>query len=447
MSYTTSRMLGVLLVVGLLTVVGSSATALEISPVAAQPQPASPDQNPNPIACNPVLSRVIEPLIVEEGSELSVHVEYNFKCTGEDRKVNFFLVVEGTGALRPGGKLAMLNNVKKALQNFVNQVNYRNGSQGGLTLYADDYSNRVTLRGGEDGREALLGAIGRISPKPVGNAAGAASAVRDTTQRLPTSVEDPDATNVLLIVDAGATLLTAGQKASDLSDACKSAHQKHVTMILVGLPAADGRMGQYGCVSSGWYRGAGASDGSDLPQIFNDIAERLLKGKQANAAEYYDHMNTAFDYVPGSANPMEPDNFIGTEYSWTFPPPGPGGQLIEYRVVAKEDQPEQMTRLSIASRLVLYYLGGGDDWVDADNPQICIHRVGNPSFCDPYKVTLTPPAPTNTPAPDTPTPTESPPTQTPTVVSETPTLTPTPHTGAWAGHLLASGAQGRGTRR
>jgi len=178
---------------------GSAATGSAPRQATATPIPEGP------IPCNPEASRVIEPRVVEVGGEVEVTINYDFTCTGEDRVVNFFLVVENTGLLG-GPRRAALANVKEGLLRFVNAVNYLNGSKGGLTLYAEDYSNRVVLRGGNDGKEALLGAIGRISVEPIGNSAGAGPAIRDATERLPTGAEESEITNVLFVVDAGAAV-------------------------------------------------------------------------------------------------------------------------------------------------------------------------------------------------------------------------------------------------
>jgi hypothetical protein len=430
MSHVKMRLLVILLLLAAFATVelGSSA--------ASEPQ----DVRVNvPIPCDPVITRTITPLIVEQGGEVVVQVQYNFKCTGQNRKINYFFVVEGTGALRPGGKLDLLQNLKKGLTNFVNNVDYSNGSMGGLTVYADDYNNRVTLLGGEQGRQSLLNAIGLISAKPVGAVAGVAGAVRDATQRLPTGVNDPDVTNVLIIVDAGAQIPSSGPTMSNLNDSCDAARKAGVLMILVGLRPAGNRLGSVGCVTSGWFRYSPTEDGSDLPGLFSGLAERLVKGKKADKSEYYDDLQGAdFSYVVGSGAPFDGNNTFGNEWSWEFPPPGPAGQTIQYRAkVVTESVPVggKMTTESYETKLCLTYKDGTNECTEAPNPDICIYRKGVPSDCDKFRVTLTPPAtpsPTGVTTPETPTPTEAPsdtpvvPTDTPTNPAVPPTDTPTP---------------------
>ncbi len=426
-------------------------TVLVIAGLAATDNSTKAEEVTLPISCDPVLDRTIDPLIVDQGGEVDVSIRYNYRCTGQNRRVNFFLLVENTPALRPGGKLTLLNNLKKGLTNFVNSVDYGNGSMGGMTLYAASYQNRVTLQGGQTGRQNLLDAIGLISTEPAGGLAGVPGAVRDAHERLPDNA-GPDTTNVLLIVDAGAQIDPNGPTLSDLGTSCKVANA-NTLMVLVGLRPAQNRLAGFNCVDSGWFFYSPTEDGSDLPALFNNIAEKLIKGKLASSNEYYEALNSAdFQYVVGSGVPQEPYNPWGSEYSWSFPNPGPAGQVIRFRAkVVTENVPVGGLMSVVADRaeLCLLYKDGTQQCGPAPNPGVCIRRRGVTSDCAGYRATLTPgmppttaptgpPTATETARPTEPLETETP-TEQPTVEPSTPTPTEAVGYRLYVPALLANG--------
>jgi hypothetical protein len=301
MSEFSRRLAVMVAAMTLLAVFGLVGSASSPAPVSAQSATATPIPE-GPIPCDPSANRTIDPRVVEQGGEMEVSIRYTFNCTGEDRRINVFLVIENTSYLR-GPRNQALTNVKEGLLRFVNQVNYLIGSRGGLTLYAENYTNRVTLVGGNEGKQSLLEAIGRISVEPVGNSAGAGAAIRDATGRLPTQAEDPGATNVLFIVDAGAPVTT--QPGITLATACHAAEEAGVHVIVVGLEMAGYRLG--GCATSGWARYDPSPDARGFPDIADELAEALVKGQKADTSEILEALSSAVEMLPG-AQPFEPDN-------------------------------------------------------------------------------------------------------------------------------------------
>ncbi len=419
MSPTSKRLLLVLTIAVLVT-----GGAIAGSTVLARESNASIQQIP----CDPKATRTISPLIVEEGGELTVHVEYTTECTGESPVINFFLLVENTSALR-GPRNQVLNNAKRALQNFVNQVDYSNGSMGGLTLYASTYTNRVTLRGGDDGRDALLQAINLISVQPIGEVAGTTGAIRDCSERLPTGEEGTN--NALFILDSGAQLDPNGPTLSDIQSACKAAGTSGIKTYVVGRPTSGNRLCGVDCCTGG-FKFSGTEDGSDLPDVFDEFAREIFQGKMAINTEYYDSINSMlFEYVKGSAAPVEPDNLYGSEYSWQFPPPGLTPRVIEYKVKVVEGVFNQIAPMSYRSELVLTYQDQTTMSMPLENPEICVYKKGDPSFCSGAAKTQTAQVPTPTSGAETATPvtptvtSTEPPTNTPATQEPTATLTPT----------------------
>jgi hypothetical protein len=188
--------------------------------------------------------------------------------------------------------------------------------------------------------------------------------------------------------------------------------------------------------------------------IFDQIAERLIRGARAEGAEYSDRLNGfAFDYVPGSGKVdgrvVDPAIISGNELSWelmTDPPPG--GRLIEYKVKAYDDSVEIKQNLSMVAQLTMLFPGGYTPSLAVPNFEMCVYTTARPNFCDPHSQMLTatalaptagtPPTVTVTAPPsetpqvtDTPTPVDTPmPSDTPTpedtpVPSDTPAPTAT----------------------
>jgi hypothetical protein len=434
MSFATRRLCLLVAAAGLFAFAGSLSPGAEGGAVLAQPEETPIPEGPVP--CDPNGTRTISPQKVEEGGEVEVRVEFNFTCTGEDRKVNFFFVVENTSALR-GTANRLLNNVKDGLQRFTNQVNYVGGSRGGLVVFADEDSFRVTLSGGNDGKQRLLNAISALSVEPSGNSAGAPAAVREATGSLPTgSEQEPNTTNVIVFVDAGAPVLSP--PLLNMGTACGAAREAGVHVIVIGLSAAGNRNG--GCATPGWVRTSGFEDGRDFPEIMDSIANDLLKGLIAREYEFADEKRHDFAYIAGSGQPEEPDinPFGDLTWRWNGVAP-PGGHVLTYRIQIPEGAAAQpylnsVQFISIRAALWLSFGTGIPTRAYAlPNPQVCIYARGNPGFCDDKLITPTvsPPPPTETETPDvTPTATSTSeivtPTEQPSDTDEPPTATATP---------------------
>lgn len=438
------RLPAVLLVAGTLAVVGIAAASPGPAPSFAQ-QPTPDDAL---VPCNPKVDRTVDKQILKEGEEVSVRAEYNFKCSREKRRVNFIFLVENSQFLRGGEPTPkpapdgtspqvgeQLNSVRNALKQFANEVDYGNGSCGGLTLYTDNYQPLARFpQCGENGRDFLLRQMGIITTKPTGNVSGLVSAIRDQTQVLPERTAD--ATNVLIIVDAGAPILAEGLRLSDIETSCKVAADAGVVRIILSLYGTGGRLaGIRNCVSPGGLYLSQDQNGKDLlgpGGIMDQIAQTLIRGNQARSTEFSDRMNGfLFEYVPGTGRvdgrPSEPAMIAGSELVWTFNSEPPEvSRIIEYKVKSGDDWGEGKGNLSYSSELILDF-GAGIPLgrVPVPNPAMCIYTTQKPDFCDQFALTLTPPTtPTDTPvAPDTPTP--APATDTP-EATDTPQATDTP---------------------
>ena len=440
---------GLLVVTGLALVPGSSLAT----------DGPGPAQDQEFLWCDPSWSREVDPRIIKEGDQVGVKVNYKFYCTAEVKKVNYMMVIENSGALRQGlGGREALENVQKGSQRFVNQVAYSNGSQAGLVLYATSRTIRVPLMGGEAARKEMLDAIGNISIEPIGNGVNLGAAIRDATQQLPTGVTT-EFTNIMIIVDAGA--MEVPDPLVDRLTACNAARQGGVTVAVLSFPNAQRRLSA--CANRGWFFQVRNDEGTDVPAIFDQIAEGLLRDKQMDKVIYTDEVRDGFKYVKNSGYPREPD-FGGLEIGWEFigKTAPPTGQRIEYNVVTEKGELPygQGVEVSQAAHLVFSYIDQTDVTVNMPNPQVCVYRT-DPRECDRFALTLTPPAPTETPIiGDTPTPTPTatdvPPsptfelvTPTPTTVSpsETPATVETPTTQPPPGfHIFLPGAYRRYAR-
>lgn len=424
------------------------------SPVAAA-QVTPEDDGPFP--CNPVTKRSVSKNIVQEGESFDVRVEYDYKCSTTKRKINFIFLVENSQYLRggeptpkPGPQPAgaspqvgeLLNSVRSALKQFINEVDFDNGSMGGLTLYTSDYQPLARFpQRGDNGRDFLLRQVSIITTKPTGNVSGLVSAIRDQTQVMPEREEG--VTNALIIFDAGAPLLGEGARLSDIETSCKVAKDAGILRVIVSLYGTGGRLaGIKNCASGGWVFNSSDENGKDLlgpGNIMDQIAGALVRGARANASEYADRVNSfLFEYVPGSGRvdgrPMEPAVTFGSELTWTFTgDPPAGGRVIEYKLKPYDDAGEGKAKVSSLSQLTLIFPGGiPPRSMNLENPDMCVYSVRQPNYCANF-LTATPtpevgdtatPEPT-TPVAETPTPTATESATAPPATTEPPTQVPT----------------------
>lgn len=391
---------------------------------AAPLAPAGPQQSLVP--CDPVGTREVSPRVVEEGAKVHVKVHYDFNCVSKTRRINFILIVETT--VRSSGvvRADLLRNLKEGLKSFVNVVDFENGSTGSLVLVGDQYTIRMPLRGGREGKTELLRQIEQISLEPIGGSAGFGQAINDAVGRLPTNVADEDY-NVIIIFDRGAPETTGSNPEPPVTrdEGCQRARRAKVPVVVVGHEDSQGRM--VTCASAGYYASSG-DKAPDLPQIFRDVADAVLRGKQAKNSEYSDYLQSSyFEYVTRSGQPREPTSILGSEITWnsaTSSKP-PGGFTIEYDVVTMPGFAPEIQPLSIDARLSMLYSDNSLSEIYLDNPEVCIYRKGREQQdCGAFIRALTPtaPPPLETPTPTAPTaPPTDPPTPTP-----TPTDTPVP---------------------
>jgi hypothetical protein len=417
MTHGVIRLLAVTFLVAFAVAVGAAGSS---APAAAAPNvPMQPTAEPveGPIPCDPVLSRTIEPNIFKVGEETTVRSEFRYNCTGKTRKINYMIVLENSTALRAGaGDREALDNVTKGAARFVNQVDYNNDSKGGLILYASSLTVRLPLQGGDSGQEGMIRALGNISFESLGGGAVIGEAIRTGTELLPTNTET-DATNIMIIIDAGGMelpnpLVTSGT-------ACNAARQSGVTVAVISFPNAQRRLA--GCSTRGWYKQVTSDEGRNVPAIFDQLAEGMLRGKQMQDTSYSDLLEDGFDLVSGSAYPRPPDTSWQSEYTWNFAK-SVTTQRIEYKVKADPDlYLTGVTRkLSVNAGMQFTYVDSSSLSVAMPNPDICVYRA-DPSECANKIPTPTSSVPPPTVVPTTAVPTTAVPTDTP----ETPTPVPT----------------------
>jgi hypothetical protein len=392
----------------------------------AQQAPQPTEAPGERIPCNPTYDRTIEPRIVKEGDNLTVRSTYNYECGGGTRKINYFLVIENSQSMRQGaGGREALQNITRGARNFVNQVDYASGSQGGLVLFADVPTFRVPLIGGEEGRKALIEGLEGISIKPIAEASGLGAAIRDATGSLPTGVET-DAHNVLIVVDAGAEEVP-GSTIVNRPTACNAARQAGVTVVAISFPQAQRRL--QSCASSGWFFELNSNLATNAPDIFRNITEGILRGLQMEKVIYSDFLEDGFDYVVRSGYPRDPDYTVLSEIFWQFGKTvPPTGQLIEYQLAVEEEvfTAGEPRSVSLWSNLEFGFQQGSSVPVRMPNPLVCVYK-NDPAECHQFSLTLTPSAPvTPSATPSAQTPTDVPTataTRTTTATQVTPTST------------------------
>jgi len=428
-------------ILALLGVAGLHRAAADGPPSPLQGGEEPPEERP----CGITFDRTLEPRVVKQGDQITVRVNYDYKCAQRSRKVNIILAVADTlgSDVNPRDGVSILNNLKRGLKDFANRVNYSNGSCIGLVVFAATAMPLMPLQCGAAARDEILKRIdNNLRLKPSGAVNGLGEAIRDATQQLP--VDDKTQDNLIVVFDSGAPETGSSEERIPVptDQACEVAKRGGVEIAAVQMAWAQGRLIAYKCITQGMWT-ARQSDGKDLQEVWNAAAEALLYGDKMNEATYCDYFNRQlFEFIPGSASPRDPDDddpFSGVCWTFKAATHRPGGQSIEYSMRVKDDDPGlagQKIELGDEARLYFNFVSGANLEYFLPNPLICIYEKGKPEFCNNFPP-ATPSATPDMPPTVAPTvaPTQAPPTETATGPGPTdtpggpaPTDTPEPPT-------------------
>jgi hypothetical protein len=239
----------------------------------AAPASAAPRQA---LRCNPQARRVIEPLVLEEGFSFEVKVHYDYSCPEGTQPVVFVLAVEGSDMLRPMGFMGreVLGNVQDGLKAFVEEIDFANGSLGGMIIYTANASVRVPMGGGETTKDALIAASDALSPGGA-SARGAAEAVT-TSKEMLTSADAPDgAFKVIVLVDVGASV---GDE-EEVIGTCEAARADGIHVSVMALRNAETRL--MPCSEEALYRQSAREGAQDVPEKLREMGSSPMRLKQA----------------------------------------------------------------------------------------------------------------------------------------------------------------------
>jgi hypothetical protein len=378
-----------------------------------------------PPPCQATAGRVVDRLVLPAGAALTVRAKYDYQCTNTTRRLDFVLIVPGSPHQ---SEPALVARLKSGLEEFVNAVDFTNGSRGRWVFYADG---------------PVLLPPGPMSAVTVGTLAAALAEAARWLAESPTGADRVVVTVDTL--DAGAPLYPP--LLSALSDACAAVAATGAVRAVVGLPGAGDRLrGIRSCASRIWV--AQSADGKDLvgpDGIFDQLVQVLVRSPRPQSTEYADRPSSLlFAYVPGSGRvdgqPVEPMLVGWTELTWSFSDPPPaGGRVVEYQLQVAGDASPARLPLSSAAEVTFVLSNGDATTLPVDNPEVCVYTAAQPDFCAGVdRPTPTPAGPTITP---------------PAPATSTPAVKPTPAPElvwlplAWAsggvGRRVASGAEGR----
>ncbi len=387
--------------------------------VAAAAVAARPQQLVYP--CNPRFNRTAGPRIVSvDSGVVDVRVDVNYQCATGKRRADFFLLVENTVNTQPEGRRGrqLVANIREGLTAFVQNMDYSNGTRGGMILYNSNVLVNSELQGGEGGKRALIAAIGRFGTTPNPSARALGGAIDKATELLSAAEAPTDTMKLILILDTGAPFTGAER---DVNAACRDARSAGVTIAVFALEDPAGRLSSCADVE----RSSQRDNGEDIPDRLGAMADSLVGGEQLEKLRLTDGLHERFEYVVGSASPKAPERFLN-EIAWDILPPAPPeGHVFTYKVRVKRGAEPGIVPLAREFSLGLYYKSGDFFELRQPSPLICIHPPNDPAFCDEFAGTLTPPAPTATVT------ATAPPTGSPAPTDE-PSVTPSPEPGATA---------------
>ena len=221
--------------------------------------------------------RPVSPDVVAARGVGGLRATTDFTCTAPARQINLVLVV-GTGM--PGAtsaqRSALASNVKQGLAALVNHFDIANGSQVGLIISHDEYTARIPLRGGPDGFQALVEAIGRISMvrEPSVNALGPALA--HAGQMLAAANPGPGVGSEILVVYANAPLTIPGNPGPPMTplEGCRAAQSRGATVTAIEIGGSTGQI--VSCTGTAGHFASSDPEGQDLPERFEAAASQIF---------------------------------------------------------------------------------------------------------------------------------------------------------------------------
>jgi hypothetical protein len=392
---------------------------LGLAPLAlARPGPAPGASRAQPtLRCDPHATREVEPLVLEEGQAASVRATFNYTCTADTSVVAFVIAVENSDRIQPpgfGGR-NLTANIREGLRDFINEIDFDNGSMGGFIVYSASSQVRVELGGGSSARQSLLTAAATFPAPGSPSGRGAADAITTATAMLSGDAVPANAAKVLLVVDLGAPWGTE----ATVQSACTAARDAGILLSVMSVDTAEQRMEP--CATEGLFRYSGRPGGDDIPEKVRALGQGFAHANQVQSAQLTDQLEQGMRYVDGSAVP-EPSLVFAGEIAWDFlPPPPAGGYVVTYEVAA--DRPGGDLTLSVDAVLQLLYGDGTAAEVMLPNPEVCVYPRGQPDACRGFGATPSPTAPPDEPTDEAPTP--------------TPTLEPSPEGTTWSVYLPA----------
>jgi hypothetical protein len=372
------------------------------------------------LRCDPTARLDASPRVVAANGTVHVRIDFGYRCPEARPQVHALILVENTEPLQPSGFAgrAQIGNVREGLVNFVEALDFGNGTQGGLLLYGNAVSVRTPLGGGSGGRQELITAVENFATAGGRQATAAGEAVTKATELLSAVDAAPGATKLMLIVDAGAPQ----GDAEALTAACGAARSAGLSVAVMALSTAGDRM--KGCADDNLFRATSSEFAREVPETLGTLGYGVANSNQVATALVGGRLAAGFDYVAGSGRPREPDVRFGRELGWEFSPPPPAeGHVVELDVAVDPGLVNEVGPLAEVASLVLNYADGSAGELPIPVPEVCVHAPERRAFCDPFLATLTPRAATPTATLTQIHPSLTP---TPTEAVETPVPTPQP---------------------
>ena len=375
-------------------------------------QISSLDQDP---PCGFTHSKTANPIMVEVGQDTEIKVKFNYDCGRETTKAN--VMMTACKAVPPGFNrgVTLAENMRAGMNVLVDKIPFNQGSQAGMVVFDAMAFVRAPLTNNPADRQRLLNEIKTF--RIGGDTCSSVNdAIFEAYKQLPTQIENTN--NFIVLFDSGAPPNTA-------CDASRATNVG-VEIAVIQMPVAGGRWCP--CSTMGCFTAAD-DVGSNLPELFEAVTDRIVRGTQINRVEVPEDLDTQLSEMVAnswSKAPFQqpPPAFLGYAWEYASNPHPPQGWELTYRVKIKDDgaiAPAKDVFYEQGGSFLLDTAGGGIERVVMDRPKLCIARPGQlQADCASWALTQTPAATATqvVTGTDTPTPIASL-TPVPTVVTDT----------------------------
>ena len=346
--------------------------------------------------CDLRADRVVEPLVVYAGDEVTVRTRISAKCDPSQRPgVDIMYVVDRSITVHQDG---LLDSIKDGLTAFTVAMDFERSSAGLITFAA---RSQVATNLTKD-QQRVLNAIQTIRLSEESDTKGLAAAFRTAVGKLDNDGDEGNE-KIVLIAIAGPDAANALVNMPTVTNAARNAGIKVIFLLfpfaryrhyIEAASDCDMDCPRYQLGANVVEKWAWSVDESNFVERVEYLADRLMRARMLDRVVLEEYLHSGAVLAPGSVAP--PANQIGQRLQWTLNAVPEEGITLSYR--ARMIYPDETYPVADSVSLEAVDDLGASVMVPLDNPEIEVRAPSTRPTVPPTATDL-PPTATPTPTP------------------------------------------------